>query len=209
MGELMTGDYAAYLHRKAQEDSAAGFEPSWIPDWLFGFQQHLTGWAIRQGRAALFEDCGLGKSPQELVWAHNVRARTGKPVLLLTPLAVTFQMEAEAAKFGIDAAVSRDGTVPAPVVITNYERLEKFSRDDFGGVVCDESSAIKAFDGVRRALVTDFMRKMPYRLLGTATAAPNDYVELGTSSEALGYLGHVDMLTRFFVNDGKTIDVKG
>jgi len=200
--------YAEYLEHKAQADSAAGFGPSWMPDFLFPFQQALTTWAVRQGRAALFEDCGLGKSPQELVWAQNVHVRTGKPVLILTPLAVTFQMEAEAAKFGVEAAISRDGSIPAPVVITNYERLEKFDRAAFGGAVCDESSAIKAFDGVRRALVTDFMRKMQYRLLGTATAAPNDYIELGTSSEALGYLGHVDMLTRFFVNDNRTIDQK-
>ena len=97
----------------------------------------------------------------------------------------------------------------APVTVTNYERLHQFSRDDYGGVVCDESSAIKAFDGTRRAIVTDFARKMPYRLLATATAAPNDYIELGTSSEALGYLGLTDMLGRFFVNDKKTIDTKG
>jgi hypothetical protein len=197
--------YAEFLERKAQADGMAGFEPTWLPGFLFPFQQALTSWAIRKGRAALFEDCGLGKSPQELVWAQNVHAHTGRPVLILTPLAVTFQMEAEAAKFGVDAAISRDGSIPAPVVITNYERLEKFDRTEFGGVVCDESSAIKAFDGVRRALVTDFARKLPYRLLGTATAAPNDYIELGTSSEALGYLGHQDMITRFFTNKENTI----
>lgn len=196
--------YEKFLARKAQLDSAAGFEPQWMPEFLFPFQQDMTAWAIRQGRAALFEDCGLGKSPQELVWAQNIHQRTGKPVLILTPLAVTFQMEAEAAKFGVDAAISRNGSLPAPVTITNYERLEKFDRDAVGGVVCDESSAIKAFDGVRRALVTDFLRKLPYRLLGTATAAPNDYIELGTSSEALGYLGRMDMLSRFFTNKMKT-----
>ena len=160
----------------------AGFEPLWLPDFLFPFQQAMTDWAIRQGRAALFEDCGLGKSVQELVWAQNVHKHTGKPVLLLTPLAVTFQMETEAAKFGIEAATSRLGKVTAPVTVTNYERLHQFDRDDYGGVVCDESIAIKAFDGKRRAIVTDFLRKMPYRLLATATAAPNDYTELGTSS---------------------------
>jgi hypothetical protein len=96
--------------------------------------------------------------------------------------------------------VSRDGRVAEAITITNYERLHHFDPADFSGAVCDESSAIKAFDGTRRALVTDFMRKLPFRLLCTATAAPNDYVELGTSSEALGYLGHVDMLGRFFTN---------
>jgi hypothetical protein len=200
--------YAAFLERRAQRDTAAGFEPTWLPSFLFGFQRHLTEWAVRQGRAALFEDCGLGKSAQELVWAANVHQQTGRPVLVVTPLAVTFQMEQEAAKFGVEAAISRDGSLPAPVVITNYERLERFDRHQLGGLVCDESSAIKAFDGARRALVTDFARKMEYRLLATATAAPNDYTELGTSSEALGYLGHVDMLGRFFVNDNRTIDQK-
>ena len=201
---VLIADYREFLERRAQLDTATGFDPLWMPDFLFPFQQMLTGWAIRQGRGALFEDCGLGKSCQELVWAQNVHRHTGKPVLLLTPLAVTFQMEAEAAKFGIEAAVSRQGKVTAPVTVANYERLHYFDRDDFGGVVCDESSAIKAFDGARRAAVTEFLRKMPYRLLATATAAPNDYTELGTSSEALGYLGYTDMLSRFFVNEAKS-----
>ena len=161
------------------------------------------------GPGALFEDCGLGKTAQALVWAQNVYKHTGKPVLLLTPLGVTFQMVAEAEKFGVESAISRDGTAPAVVTVTNYEQLEKFDRDQFGGVVCDESSCIKAFDGVRRAVVTDFLRKMPYRLLATATAAPNDYIELGTSSEALGYLGYTDMLGRFFTNKEKTIKAVG
>lgn len=202
-------NYQDFLERRRQLDDDAGFEPAWIPGFLFPFQAAMTAWAIRKGRAALFEDCGMGKSVQELVWAQNVHRRTGRPVLILAPLAVTFQFETEAAKFGIDAAVSRDGTVPAAVTITNYERLERFDREAFAGVVCDESSAIKSFDGTRRAVVTDFMRKMPYRLLGTATAAPNDFTELGTSSEALGYLGLMDMLARFFVNKEKTSDTKG
>jgi hypothetical protein len=117
---------------------------------------------------------------------------------------VSFQTVAEAAKFGLEAAVCRDGRqqamTTAPILVTNYERLHLFDPDAFGGVVCDESSAIKAFDGVRRKIVTEFLRKHRYRLLCTATAAPNDYVELGTSSEALGQLGHMDMLGRFFTN---------
>lgn len=190
--------YAEFLDRKTQYDSAQGFEPLWLPDFLFDFQAAMTAWAIRQGRAALFEDCGLGKTPQQLVWAENVRRHTGRPVLVVTPLAVGFQTQLEAQKFGIDAEVSRDGRLPAGITITNYERLHLFDPSALGGVVCDESSAIKAFDGVRRAIVTDFLRKLRYRLLCTATAAPNDYIELGTSSEALGYLGQRDMLTRFF-----------
>lgn len=200
----MSGDYAAFLAAKTQLGDGDGFEPNWMPDFLFGFQRHLTAWGTRIGRGAIFADCGLGKTPMQLVWAENMRRRTGRPVLIITPLAVTFQTVAEAAKFGIDAAISRDGSVPAGVTVTNYERLEHFEPDRFGAVVCDESSAIKAFDGVRRAVVTEFLRTMRYRLLCTATAAPNDYIELGTSSEALGCLGHMDMLSRFFTNKDKT-----
>ena len=107
----------------------------------------------------------------------------------------------EAEKFGIDAAVSRDGDITAGITVTNYQRLHYFDSSVFGGVVCDESSALKSFDGETRKEVTAFLRLMPYRLLCTATAAPNDYIELGTSSEALGELGYMDMLNRFFKND--------
>ena len=202
-------DYAEFLHNKSQLDSAGGFEPLDVPDFLFGFQKYLVDWSVRQGRGALFADCGMGKTPMELSWAHNVHKHTGKPVLLVTPLAVGFQIQMEADKFGFEADISRTGRVSAPITITNYERIDKFDPDDFAGVVCDESSAIKAFDGVRRAQVTEFLRRMPYRLMGTATAAPNDYIELGTSSEALGELGHLDMLNRFFVNNNRTSDTKG
>ena len=194
-------DYAEFLVHKTQLDGDDGFAPVWMPDFLFPFQRALVDWAIHKGRGALFADCGLGKTPMQLVWAENIRQRTGKPVLIVTPLAVGFQTHREAEKFGMDANVSRDGTVAAGITITNYERLHLFDPTGFGGMVCDESSAIKSFDGVHRQVVTDFMRKMRYRLLCTATAAPNDYIELGTSSEALGYLGHMDMLNRFFKND--------
>jgi hypothetical protein len=201
--------YEEFLESKLQLADGGGFAPLEIPDYLFPFQRTLTEWAIRQGRAGLFADCGLGKTPMELVWADNVHRFTGKPVLLVTPLAVGFQVVREAEKFGVEAAISRNGSVAGPITVTNYERLEKFHSDDFGGVVCDESSAIKSFDGVRRAIVTEFLRRVPYRLLGTATAAPNDYIELGTASEALGQLGFMDMLGRFFVNDQRTADVRG
>jgi hypothetical protein len=193
--------YTDFLARKAQFDGDAGFDPIWMPDQLFDFQTALVEWAIRRGRGALFADCGLGKTLMQLAWAENVRLHTGRPVIVAAPLAVTFQVEEEAAKFGIEAATSRDGAVVAGVTVTNYDHL--FDSADFAGAVCDESSAIKAFDGKRRALVTEFMRQMRFRLLSTATAAPNDYTELGTSSEALGQLGYMDMLSRFFVNDGK------
>lgn len=196
--------YADFLAAKAQRSDQHGFAPHVIPEHLFEFQNYLVDWAVRQGRAAIFADCGMGKTPMELAWAENVHRETGKPVLLLTPLAVGFQIVAESEKFGHEAALSRNGKPAAPVTVTNYEQLSKFDPDDFGGVVCDESSAIKAFDGTTRAIVTEFMRRTPYRLLGTATAAPNDYMELGTSSEALGELGYMDMLGRFFVNDQRT-----
>jgi hypothetical protein len=196
--------YQEFLAAKAQLDGATGAAPVWMPDWLFPFQGDLTAWALRQGRAALFEDCGLGKTLQQLVWAENVRRITGRPVLVLTPLAVGYQTEAEAHRFGIDAEVSRDGRLDAGIAIANYERLHLFDRETVAGAVCDESSVLKAFDGVRRGQVTEFLRRLRWRLLCTATAAPNDYVELGTSSEALGYLGHVDMLARFFTNDQRS-----
>lgn len=197
-------DYAAFLANKAQLTNAGGFEPGSLPGHLFDFQTALVEWAVRQGRGALFADCGLGKTPMALAWADQVHRRTGKPVLLLTPLAVGFQIVAEAERFGHDAALSRTGRAVAPITVTNYEQLAKFTPDDFSGVVCDESSILKSYDGTTRAMVTEFMRRLPYRLLGTATAAPNDWIELGTSSEALGSLGHVDMLSRFFTNKQRT-----
>ena len=201
--------YQDFLDRKAQLANLGGFEPTANPAHLFDFQHQLVEWAVRQGRGALFADCGLGKSPMELAWAQNVYEHTGKPVLLLTPLAVGFQMVHEAHKFGHDAAMSRNGQPAAPITVTNYEQLPKFDPDQFGGVVCDESSILKSFDGVIRAQVTEFMRRLPYRLLGTATAAPNDWIELGTSSEALGGLGHMDMLTRFFTNKQRSTSSRG
>jgi hypothetical protein len=200
----VNGGYAEFLASKLQTTRIDTGDPGWMPEWLFGFQRELVEWAIHRGRAGIFADCGLGKSPMQLAWAENMRRRTGKPTLIVTPLAVSFQTEREAAKFGLDAGTSRDGTIPAGITITNYERLERFDTNRFGAVVCDESSAIKAFDGSRRALVTEFMRTQQNRLLCTATAAPNDYIELGTSSEALGEMGHMDMLGRFFVNDQRT-----
>ena len=197
-------NYQDFLSSKMQLSGEHGFDPLWLPDFLFDFQRELVTWATRKGRAAIFADTGLGKTPMQLVWAENVVRKTGGRVLILTPLAVAWQTEREAKKFGIDARVSRDGAIDkSQILITNYERLHYFNRDDFVGTVCDESGCIKNFDGVRKAAVTEFMRMQPYRLLCTATAAPNDYIELGTSSEALGELGYTDMLSRFFKKDSK------
>lgn len=194
-------DYADFLQAKAQVGDRDGFAPIWIPDCAFDFQASMIEWACLQGRAALFEDCGLGKTLQELVWAENVVRHTNGDVLVLTPMAVSKQVKAEADKFGIEVHLSRDGKVRKGINVTNYERLHLFNPNDFVGVVGDESSILKNYAGARRGEITEFVRRMRYRLLGTATAAPNDYTELGTSSEALGYLGHIDMLNRFFKND--------
>lgn len=194
-------DYSQFIETKINEGAATGFAPTFMPDALFDFQASMVDWAVRQGRAALFEDCGLGKTFQELVWGENIVRHVNRPVLLLTPLAVSYQTVQEAEKFGIEARRCIDGKPFAGLNITNYERLHYFDPNDFAAVICDESSILKSFDGARKSQITDFMRKCPYRLLASATAAPNDYIELGTSSEALGELGYMDMLNRFFKND--------
>lgn len=200
---LMT--YQDFLDQKTHEGAAHGFEPIWMPPQLFGFQQSLVTRAIRKGRAAIFADCGLGKTAMQLTWAENVARHTEMPVLILTPLAVAAQTIREGEKFGVECHRSSDGTVPGRIVITNYERLGHFNPADFAGVVCDESSILKSFSGSTRKAITRFMAKIPYRLLCTATAAPNDYTELGNSSEALGELSYSDMLRRFFAQ----LDDKG
>lgn len=209
MGSPCVSSYADFLAARAQLANAGGFEPIAMPDHLFDFQRVLVDFAVRQGRAALFADCGMGKTPMALAWARNVHEHTGKAVLLLTPPAVGAQFVAEAEKFGHEAAIDRSGRAAAPVTVTNYEQLHKFDPHDFAGTVCDESSILKSFDGATKAAVTEFMRRQPYRLLATATAAPNDYTELGTSSEALGGLGYMDMLTRFFINKDRSISSRG
>jgi hypothetical protein len=192
-------NYSEFLERKTHEGVNHGFAPVWMPDMLFDFQKSLVEWSCMKGRAAVFADCGLGKTFIQLTWAENVARKTDGRVLILTPLAVAFQTVREGQKIGVEVVHRREGLQTGDrIVVTNYERLHYFNADDFQGVVCDESSILKNFDGETRKAVTDFMRKRPYRLLCTATAAPNDYIELGTSSEALGDLGATDMMNRFF-----------
>jgi hypothetical protein len=199
----MTVDYQEFLRKKSQLTGEYGFAPLYLPDCLLDFQRHLTEWAIRLGRAAIFADCGLGKTLMQLVWADNVVRHTNQSVLILTPLAVAQQTVREGEKFGIEAVRSVAGERPpgARIVVTNYERLHHVDAADYVGCVCDESSILKNFKGKTKADVTELMRQMKFRLLCTATAAPNDYIELGTSSEALGSLGYMDMLGMFFKND--------
>lgn len=191
-------NYNDFLNQKSQLNGNFGFDPVWMPDYLFDFQKYLVEWSLRKGRGAIFADTGLGKTIMQLVWAENVVRKTGKKVLILTPLAVSHQTIKEGERFGIDIKRSRDGQPKADITVTNYQQLEKFNASDYVGIVCDESSAIKNFTGATKTSVTRFANKMPYRLLCTATPSPNDYVELGTSSEALGELKYMDMVTQFF-----------
>ena len=201
-------EYSEFIERKSQLDRGDGFEPVFMPDYLFDFQLHLVDWSVRQGRSAIFADCGTGKTIMELVWAQNVVEKTNGNVLLLTPLAVGAQTVREAEKFGIEATQSREGNIASKITVTNYERLHYFDRTKFTGVICDESGILKNFDSVRRGEVAEFTKKIPYRLLGTATAAPNDYIELGNSSEVLGYMGFSDMISKFFKKQEKTTSRK-
>lgn len=198
--------YQEFIQSKEHLSGEFGFTPNFMPDMLFDFQKAIVEWSCRKGRAAVFADCGLGKTAIQLAWAENVVRKTNGRVLILTPLAVAFQTVLEGAKIGVDVKHRREGIVSTDkIVVTNYERLHYFESSDFVGVVCDESSILKHYTGATQKNVTRFLTKIPYRLLCTATAAPNDYTELGTSSEALGELSHSEMLTRFF----RQLDDKG
>ena len=196
-------DYQDFLNRKTHVGADHGFDPTFMPDLLFPFQVSLVEWATRKGRAAIFADCGLGKTFLQLTWAENVTRHTDKPVLILTPLAVGFQTVLEGEKIGLEVNHRRDGKHSGDrLIVTNYERLHYFNANDYAGVVCDESSILKNYAGKTRKSITDFMKDIPYRLLCTATAAPNDYIELGTSSEAIGVMERKHMLSHYFTHDG-------
>lgn len=199
-------DYNKFIERKRHSSDNMGIEPTYMPNGLFPFQQYVTEHAIKKGRCAVFLDTGLGKTIIQLTTAMNYVLHTNKPVLIITPLAVAFQFVREAAKFDIgEVEYSKDGKYKSKIVITNYERLHYFNATDFDCVILDESSILKNFDGAIKNSVTAFLKKVQYRYLFTATPSPNDYIELGTSSEALGYLGYMDMLTKFFTNNEDTI----
>jgi len=197
-------DYEKFLHNKAQLSGNFGFDPVFIPDMAFDFQKHIIDWGMKKGRAGIYADTGLGKTLIQLVIAENIVRKTNGNVLILTPLAVAFQFVKEAEKIGVDIYHSRDGKINSKITVTNYERLHHFNTEDFEGVILDESSILKNFEGAIKTHVTEFMRKIKYRYLSTATPSPNDFIELGTSSEALGYLGYMDMLSRYFSNKENT-----
>lgn len=196
--------YKEFLEKKAQSDIYEGFDSIFMPDYLFDFQKYLVEWSLKKGKAAIFADCGMGKTPIQLVWAENIVRKTNKRVLILTPLAVSYQTVEEGEKFGIECFRSTDGKTKGKITVTNYEKLHLFNSDDYTGIVCDESSILKHFGGATQKTVTRFMSKKPFRLLATATPSPNDFYELGTSCEALGVLSYSEMLSRFFnQTDGK------
>ncbi len=198
-------DYSEFLAQKIASKKPIGFKPLWMPDFLYDFQRHLCDWTIRIGRGGNFQDCGLGKTPQEFIVAENIVRKTNRPVLLLTPIAVGAQMVREAEKFGVKVKRTREGKVYKSCInITNYQRLHYYNPSDFAAVVLDESSCIKHSDSATKKNVTKFMSKVQYKFLYTATPAPNDFMELGSSSEALGIMTRNSMLGMFFTNDGDT-----
>ena len=203
----MKNDYEKFLENKKHSIGNSGFDVNYLPEIAFDFQKFIIEKAIKKGRIAIFADTGLGKTLIQLSIAKNIINHTNKKVLILTPLAVAFQFILEAEKLGIDdIEYSKDGKHTKKIVICNYERLHYFNENDFVGVILDESSILKNFDGAIKSQVTSFVKKIPYRFLSTATPSPNDFIELGTSSEALGYMGYMDMLTKFFKNNQNSVD---
>ena len=203
-------NYEEFLHTKMQSAGNFGFKAVRIPESAFDFQAYIIDKSLHKGRCANFLDTGTGKTLIQLSIADNIVRKTNKRVLILTPLAVAFQFVKEAQDRGItdDIEYSKDGKFTKNIILTNYERLHYFDAKDFECVILDESSILKNFDGAIKREVTEFMRKTTYRFLSTATPSPNDYVELGTSSETLGYMGYVDMLTRFFKTNKGSVDVR-
>jgi len=200
-------DYKEFIDKKKHISLDYGFEPSYFPDNMFDFQKHIVEKACKKGRIAIFADTGLGKTMIALTISKNINIEKNGRVLIVTPLAVAFQFLEEAKKIGIDdISYSRDGKANAKIVVCNYEMLNKFECNDFDGIILDESSILKNFKGKIKTDITAFMRKIKYRFLMTATPSPNDFIELGTSAEALGYMGYMDMLGMFFKNNQNSVD---
>lgn len=196
--------YSEFLQSKKIELAPSGFKADELNSNLFDWQGDISRWALERGRAALFEDCGLGKTIQQLAWADKVASSQDGPVLILAPLAVSHQTVKEGKKFGIDVTLAlSDLDVRKPgIYITNYEKLHHFPASKFVGVVPDESSILKSYTGATRNLLIERFADTPFRLCCTATPAPNDHMELGNHSEFLGALTRTEMLSTFFVHDG-------
>lgn len=197
-------DYGAFLASKRIVSAPAGIpDPPALSDMLFPFQRDITRWALRRGRAAIWADCGLGKGWMALEWGRVVAAETGRPVLILAPLAVAQQFKQEGAKLGVAVTVCRDGADVAPGVnVTNYDRLHRFDASVFGGVVLDESSCLKDYTSATRNALIEAFSRTPFRLACSATPAPNDHMELGNHAEFLGAMTRTEMLATFFCHDG-------
>ena len=197
--------YEEFVARKLPAFKPSGFDVQrrYLNPQLFEWQRDIVRWALKRGKAALFEDCGLGKTAQQLEWAKHVTAETGQPVLIFAPLAVAKQTKEEGEKFGVDVNICATGADMHPGVnVTNYEKLHHFTPNGLAGLVLDESSILKGFDGKTRNAITEFASHVPYRLACTATPAPNDYMELGNHAEFLGVMKSSEMLSMFFVHDG-------
>lgn len=196
--------YEEFLKRKEFFDPMTGHEPEVLNNKLFDFQRAITKWAIRRGRAAVFADCGLGKTICQLEWARSVVDHTGGDVLILAPLAVSAQTVREGRSLlGIDVNICADqDDIKHGINITNYEKMHHFIPDHFAGVVLDESSIIKHHTSKTRDMLIEAFQSTPYRLACTATPSPNDYMELGNHSEFLGIMTRTEMLSMFFVHDG-------
>lgn len=198
----MMQDYKAFLEAKTERFLGVGFEPPGLNRNLMPFQKDIVHWACMKGRAAIFSDCGTGKSIMQLAWADAVAEHTDGDVLILAPLSVSQQTVQEAGKFGIEAAYSRNGKPAGRITVANFEMMEHFTPSDFSAVVLDESSILKASDGKTRSGIIEAFRETEYRLACTATPAPNDFMELGNHSEFLGIMKQTEMLSKFFFHDG-------
>lgn len=196
-------DYQKFLRKKHFYVKPTGFKPKELNPMLFDFQKDIVRWACKKGKAALFEDCGLGKTPQQLEWGRQVHEYTGGDVLILAPLAVSKQTKREGEKFGIEVNICRtQDDVKPGINITNYEMLCHFKPEHFAGIILDESSILKNYAGKMRNEIIDAFKNTPYKLSCTATPAPNDYMELGNQCEFLGVMSRTEMLATFFVHDG-------
>ncbi len=194
--------YLDFLERKYIVDKSTGFCPSAINSKLYDFQAAIVRWACQRGRAAIFADCGLGKTPMQLEWAHQVNRYSGEPVLILAPLAVTGQTVREGDKFGIKVTRAREQSeAHGGITITNYESLHKFDTSLFGGIVLDESSILKSYMGKTKMLLLSVFRDYKYKLACTATPSPNDHMELGNHSQFLDVMDSNEMISRWFIND--------